>query len=65
MDKVDKYCHDCIYFHGRFDNSACCNYIFDEGKMRGCDPGKGCTKKVKRKSKRRMKYDREQERKDK
>lgn len=64
-DKVcDKYCHDCKYFQGFQENVCCCNYILIESKHRGCDPGTGCTKKVKRKKKRRMNDDRKQERKN-
>ncbi len=53
MGKVcDKYCKDCIYYHGWYVASANCNYILMEDKMRGCDAGKGCTKKIERKEKR-------------
>lgn len=50
----NKYCHDCKYFFGTCEASVCCNYIFVEDKIRGCPPGPGCTKKVKRKRKRKM-----------
>ncbi|MBP3305272.1 MAG: hypothetical protein J6L24_04810 [Oscillospiraceae bacterium] len=45
----DKNCYDCRYFWGNTDFDACCNYIFAAGKRRPCDPGTGCTVKVKRK----------------
>ncbi len=49
MGKVcDKYCQDCIYFRGWFPENSSCNYVFDEDRLRGCDPGKGCIRKVKR-----------------
>lgn len=37
-------CENCVYFHGRSNFSACCNFIFDTGKMRGCEAGENCTK---------------------
>lgn len=53
MGKVcDRYCHGCVYYQGWFDYNACCNYILVEGESRKCDPGKGCTKMVKRKRRR-------------
>ena len=46
MGKIcDKYCHSCLYYHGGFDVTRCCNYLLWTEKMRGCPPGKGCTKK--------------------
>lgn len=49
MAKVcDKTCKSCVYFYGWYEGNACCNYIFMAGKSRGCDPGKGCTKKLKK-----------------
>lgn len=44
-------CCDCIYFRGHCDESVCCNYIFDEDRIRPCPPGIGCTVKVERKEK--------------
>ena len=60
----DKYCHDCIYFQGMTDATCCCHYIIITGERRNCEPGKGCTKKVKRGKKRRLKSDRINERKE-
>ena len=60
----DKYCHDCIYFQGNCDVDICCCYLLITGKRRNCDPGKGCTKKVKRGRKRRLESDRRNERKE-
>lgn len=57
----DKYCENCIYFHGWSDNGLCCNYILMKGVSRPCDPGKGCTVKIKRKRKRRVQADRRKE----
>jgi hypothetical protein len=51
---IDKYCADCKYYMGNCDNTLCCNYIFIEDKRRPCDPGKGCTVKVKRKRRRKV-----------
>ena len=45
----DKYCKDCIYFHGRKTFVDYCGYIFATGKRRPCNPGTGCTAKIKRK----------------
>lgn len=56
MAKVcDKYCHNCIYFHGWFEYNAHCNYIFMAGHRRMCPPGKGCIRKVERKRRRKVK----------
>lgn len=53
MGKVcDKYCNNCIYYHGWYESNKNCNYILMEDKMRGCDPGKGCIRKIKCKGKR-------------
>ena len=49
----DKTCLWCKYYYGDSDASLMCNYFLDTGRMRPCDPGKGCTVMVKRKSKRR------------
>lgn len=57
MGKVcDRYCHTCVYFQGWYDSNACCNYVFMEDRLRGCDPGKGCIRKVKRPKARKMQY---------
>ena len=48
MGKVcDQYCHNCIYYHGWWQVNAHCNYILMMDEVRGCDPGKGCNKKIK------------------
>lgn len=55
MGKVcDRYCHSCIYYQGWFDSNAHCNYILIEGRSRGCDPGKGCDKRILRKRRRKI-----------
>ena len=50
----DKFCLDCSYYQGWFDQNCGCNYILIKGESRKCDPGTGCTKKVKRKRKRKI-----------
>lgn len=42
---VDHPCAGCLHFYGAYDNNVCCNYIFDEGKLRPCPPGAKCTVK--------------------
>lgn len=59
MTVDNKNCRNCKYFHGRFDETCCCNYLLMTGKRRPCPPGAGCTVKVKRKRPRRMREDRE------
>ena len=54
----NKYCRDCIYFQGTSDSVCTCDYIFIVGTKRPCDPGEGCTAKVKRRRKRKMYSDR-------
>lgn len=34
-------CEGC--YHWRGDFYKCCNYIFDMGHMRPCEPGENCT----------------------
>ena len=48
----DSFCKGCVYYDGWYEYNMHCNYILMEGKRRGCDPGKGCTKKVKKSKKR-------------
>lgn len=49
MEKVcDKYCQGCIFYGGWMEYTACCNYILITDKRRGCDPGRGCVRKIKR-----------------
>jgi len=55
-----KFCKDCSYFHGQFDENCCCNYIFEEGHRRPCPPGAQCTVKKPRERARRMRWDRQQ-----
>lgn len=43
----DRFCRDCIYYYGWYEVNLHCNYILVESKVRGCDPGKGCTRKIK------------------
>ena len=56
----DKYCQDCFYFRGQSDFVCTCDYIFIAGKKRPCDPGEGCTVKIKRRKKRKMYSDRKE-----
>ena len=49
-DYVDKYCMNCFYYKTMHSPGyRCCHYIFIEGHSRPCDPGKGCTVKIRRK----------------
>lgn len=59
----DAYCKKCFYFQGQTDATCSCCYILITGQKRPCDPGKGCAVRKKRKSARRLKEDRENERK--
>lgn len=45
-------CRDCKYFHGHDGSVLSCNYIFMEDKKRPCEPGEGCTVKVRRRRRR-------------
>lgn len=36
-------CPGCLHWYGAY--LKCCNYIFDVGKRRPCEPGEGCTVK--------------------
>lgn len=40
MGVVDSYCKNCQYA-----SRNTCDYILITGEIRGCDAGKGCTKK--------------------
>lgn len=40
----DSYCRGCIHSSKTGDRYSCM-YIFHKDKMRGCPPGKGCTKR--------------------
>ena len=35
-------CEGCYHWRGSQEWSRCCNYIFDEDKLRPCEPGNGC-----------------------
>lgn len=45
----DKYCWDCKYYCGEKTYVKYCGYLFATGKPRPCNPGTGCTAKIKRK----------------
>ena len=36
-------CCGCEHWYGAYVWGYCCNYIFDEGHMRPCEPGVECT----------------------
>lgn len=38
-------CQGCLHWYGCFENTQCCNYIFDMDKRRPCPAGCGCTVK--------------------
>lgn len=40
---MDKSCIGCVHYYAMFRANKCCNYIFDEGHMRPCPPGRGCS----------------------
>lgn len=46
----DTYCLNCIFYIGTNNISRCCHYYLLTDKRRPCDPGKGCTVKIRRKS---------------
>ena len=60
----NKNCRNCVYFGGMSDCACTCNYIFMEDKKRPCPPGKGCTVKKKRSSRRILSDERRMESKD-
>ena len=35
-------CDGCYYWRGNAEWSRCCNYVFDEDRLRPCEPGEGC-----------------------
>lgn len=39
-------CYGCIHFRGRYFTDYCCNYIFDTGYRRTCEPGAACIVKT-------------------
>jgi hypothetical protein len=52
----DEFCDDCYYYRNVYPGlGRCCHYILMTDKKRPCDPGKGCTVKVKTKVNRRKK----------
>ena len=57
-NRCDKFCDDCFYcgrINGGNEYSRCCLYLLRTNEKRPCDPGKGCTVKVRMKVKRRLK----------
>lgn len=58
---MDKHCLDCSYCKGNTEADLCCCYIFITGKRRPCPPGKGCTEKIKRKTRRKTSTERKRE----
>jgi hypothetical protein len=51
-----KNCEDCMYWRSMHDPELkCCHYLLDTGSRRPCEPGDGCTVKVKTRAKRRKK----------
>lgn len=58
MGKVcDKYCTNCVYYVGSNFDGCFCNYILMTDKRRPCDPGTGCTVRVLREKKRKLRKD--------
>lgn len=53
----DKTCQNCIFYIGTNEVSRCCHCYLLTDKRRPCDPGKGCTVKVRRKSKIKIRED--------
>ena len=44
MGRVKKHpCEGCDHFYGAYLQGKMCNYLFDTGHMRPCEPGKKCT----------------------
>lgn len=43
--KQDEYCRKCI-FYTRTGSVKTCDYIFMMNKKRPCPPGKGCTERI-------------------
>ena len=52
--KPDPYCKGCIHCT-QIGSYWGCNYIFDTGHKRPCDPGEGCTAKETKKRGRKRK----------
>lgn len=48
MKNGDHPCDGCGHFYGIYENNRCCNYIFDTGRPRPCEPGAGCTVRKKK-----------------
>lgn len=51
MPAFDPHCRGCIYLSGMSNELYYCAYIFKTGKKRPCPPGKECTEKKTRRSK--------------
>ena len=51
MAKMDKHCMGCIYYKILYEELYYCTYIFQKGKRRPCEPGKGCTVKIEKEGK--------------
>ena len=46
MERVKKHpCDGCDHFYGAYLQGKMCNYIFDMGRRRPCEPGEKCTVK--------------------
>jgi hypothetical protein len=45
---ITAYCLSCLYCRrlGYGSSLLACHYTYDTGRVRGCDPGDGCTCKV-------------------
>ncbi len=43
--KQDEYCRKCIFYTGT-GSVKTCDYIFMMNKKRPCPPGKGCTERI-------------------
>lgn len=46
---MDKHCLGCYYYRGGMHTVRCCMYWEIEDKLRGCPPGKDCTRYTKKK----------------
>jgi hypothetical protein len=42
---VQNPCEGCLHWYGAYGWGNCCNYIFDVGHRRPCEPGEHCTVK--------------------
>ena len=55
---MDKHCLDCKYYQGYYESDLCCHYLFETDQRRPCPPGKDCTVKVSRKTRRKTSTER-------